>query len=139
MRPGDRVFIYHSGGNSAVVGLAAVRGEPRADPKNSKSAVVELEFTARLEPPTTLVEIKQSGKFADWALVRQGRLSPSARARGIAAGTSLDTEAPRPRGCGLRRPADLADDHGLPRIGLLHRLELAKAEIDGGFDIDPLP
>jgi len=78
MRPGDRVFIYHSGGNSAVVGLATVRGEPRPDPKNPKSAVVELEFTARLEPPTTLAEIKQSGKFDDWALVRQGRLSTMA-------------------------------------------------------------
>jgi predicted RNA-binding protein with PUA-like domain len=78
MRPGDRVFIYHSGGNSAVVGLATVRSEPRSDAKNAKSAVVELEFTARLEPPTTLAEIKQSGKFDDWALVRQGRLSTMA-------------------------------------------------------------
>jgi predicted RNA-binding protein with PUA-like domain len=78
MRPGDRVFIYHSGGNSAVVGLATVGGEPRPDSKNPKSAVVELEFTARLEPPTTLAEIKQSGKFDDWALVRQGRLSTMA-------------------------------------------------------------
>jgi predicted RNA-binding protein with PUA-like domain len=78
MRPGDRVFIYHSGGNSAVVGLATVRGEPAPDPKNPKSAVMELEFTARLEPPTTLAEIKQSGKFDDWALVRQGRLSTMA-------------------------------------------------------------
>lgn len=78
MRPGDRVFIYHSGGNSAVVGLAAVCSEPRTDPKNSKSAVVELEFTALLEPPTTLAEIKHSGKFDDWALVRQGRLSTMA-------------------------------------------------------------
>ena len=25
MRPGDRVFIYHSGGVSAIVGLATVR------------------------------------------------------------------------------------------------------------------
>jgi predicted RNA-binding protein with PUA-like domain len=78
MRPDDRVFIYHSGGNSAVVGLATVRGEPRPDPKNKKSAIVELEFTRRLEPPTTLAEIKQSGKFDDWALVRQGRLSTMA-------------------------------------------------------------
>jgi hypothetical protein len=30
---------------------------------------------SRLEPPTTLAEIKESGKFDDWALVRQGRLS----------------------------------------------------------------
>jgi len=75
MRPGDKVFIYHSGGNSAVVGLATVRSEPRPDPKNAKSAVVDLEFTSALEPPTTLAEIKESGKFADWALVKQGRLS----------------------------------------------------------------
>jgi len=89
MRPGDLVFIYHSGGNSAVVGLATVRSEPRPDPKNPKSAVVDLQFVARLEPPTTLAEIKQSGKFDDWALVRQGRLStmaaPEAFVRWIAA------------------------------------------------------
>lgn len=75
MRPGDRVFVYHSGGVSGVVGLAAVRSAPRDDPKNAKSAVVDLEFLGRLEPPTSLAEIKQSGKFNDWALVRQGRLS----------------------------------------------------------------
>jgi predicted RNA-binding protein with PUA-like domain len=79
MRPGDRVFVYHSGGpgegGSAVVGLAKVLSEGRPDPKNPKSAVVDLEFAGRLEPPTTLAEIKQSQKFDEWALVRQGRLS----------------------------------------------------------------
>jgi predicted RNA-binding protein with PUA-like domain len=75
MRPGDRVFIYHSGGVSSVVGMAVVRSEPREDPKNPKSAMVDLEFAGRLEPPVTLAEIKQSSKFDDWALVRQGRLS----------------------------------------------------------------
>ena len=78
MRPGDRVFVYHSGGVSGVVGLATVRSEPRDDPKNTKSAVVDLEYDRRLDPPTSLAEIKQSGKFADWALVRQGRLSTMA-------------------------------------------------------------
>jgi len=75
MRPGDRVFVYHSGGVSAIVGLATVRSEPREDPKNPKSAVVQLEYAGRVDPPTTLAEIKQSMKFDDWALVRQGRLS----------------------------------------------------------------
>ena len=75
MRPGDRVFIYHSGGASSVVGMASVKSEPRDDPKNPKSVVVDLEFAGRLEPPVTLAEIKQSKKFEDWALVRQGRLS----------------------------------------------------------------
>ncbi len=78
MRPGDCVFIYHSGGTSAVVGMAVVRSEPRDDPKNPKSAVVDLEFVERLEPPVTLAEIKQSKQFDDWALVRQGRLSTMA-------------------------------------------------------------
>ncbi len=75
MRPGDRVFIYHSGGVSGVVGLATVRSESRDDPKNPKSAVVDLEFAGRLEPPVSLAEIKQSKQFDNWALVRQGRLS----------------------------------------------------------------
>jgi predicted RNA-binding protein with PUA-like domain len=75
MRPDDRVLIYHSGGVSAIVGLAAVRSAPRDDPRNPKSAVIDLEFLAVLDPPTTLAEVKQSKLFSDWALVRQGRLS----------------------------------------------------------------
>jgi len=78
MRPGDRVFIYHSRGISSVVGIAEVQSEPRDDPRNPKSAMVEMGFGARLEPPVSLAEIKQSGKFDDWALVRQGRLSTMA-------------------------------------------------------------
>ena len=75
MQPGDRVFVYHSGGNAAVVGMAGVRSVPRPDPQHPKSAVVDLEFAGRLEPPTTLADIKASQRFDDWALVRQGRLS----------------------------------------------------------------
>ena len=78
MRPGDRVFLYHSGGVSGVVGLAVVRSEPRDDPKNPKSAVVDLEFSGRIDPPLSLKEIKESKLFEDWALVRQGRLSTMA-------------------------------------------------------------
>lgn len=78
MRAGDRAFVYHSGGVSGVVGMAVVRSDGRPDPKNPKSAVADLEFAGRLEPPTTLAEIKQSNKFEDWALVRQGRLSTMA-------------------------------------------------------------
>ena len=78
MRPGDRVFIYHSGGVSGIVGLATVRSEPRDDPKNPKSAVVDLAFAGRLDRPATLAEIKQSKEFDDWALVRPGRLSTMA-------------------------------------------------------------
>jgi len=75
MRPGDRVFIYHSMGDAAIVGMAQVASLPRADPKDAKLTVVDFEFLKRLDPPTTLREIKDSGLFADWSLVRQGRLS----------------------------------------------------------------
>ena len=85
MRPGDRVFIYHSGGISSIVGMAMVRSDPRDDPKNPKSAMVDFEFVQRLEPPVTLAEIKQSKQFDDWALVRQGRLSTMAAPEKFAA------------------------------------------------------
>jgi predicted RNA-binding protein with PUA-like domain len=78
MQPCDRVFVYHSGGVSGVVGMAVVKSAGRPDPKNPKSAVVDLEFVTRLDPPTSLAEIKQSKQFDDWALVRQGRLSTMA-------------------------------------------------------------
>ena len=75
---GDRIFVYQRGGVSGLVGLAMARPEPRDDPKNVKSAVVDLEFAGRLEPPTSLTEIKQSKLFDDWALARQGRRSTMA-------------------------------------------------------------
>ena len=75
MQPGDRVFIYHSGGVSSIVGVAQVLTGGRPDPKNPKSAIVDLQFLSILDTPVTLTEIKQSKKFDDWALVRQGRLS----------------------------------------------------------------
>jgi predicted RNA-binding protein with PUA-like domain len=79
MKPGDKVFLYHSNGGakqpSGVVGMAVVRSEPKPDPKNAKSAVVDLEFLFRLEPATTLKDVKESGMFEQWALVRQSRLS----------------------------------------------------------------
>jgi predicted RNA-binding protein with PUA-like domain len=78
MKPRDRVFIYHSTGQSAVVGLAEVTSEPRPDPKDDKSAVVDLKYVAHLDPPTSLAEIKASQQFNDWSLVRQSRLSTMA-------------------------------------------------------------
>jgi predicted RNA-binding protein with PUA-like domain len=78
MVPGDHVFLYHSGGESAIVGLMKVVLGGRPDPKNDKSAVADVEFVTRLSPSTTLAEIKQSKQFDDWSLVRQSRLSTMA-------------------------------------------------------------
>ncbi|MBM3726607.1 MAG: EVE domain-containing protein [Acidobacteria bacterium] len=78
MAPGDTVFIYHSMGAAAVVGLARVVSAPRDDPKNPKSAVVDLKYLGRVEPPVSLRDIKASGLFDQWSLVRQSRLSTMA-------------------------------------------------------------
>lgn len=75
MRKDDRVFIYHSMGNAAVVGLARATDAARPDPNDPKLTVVDLEFLTLIEPPVTLREIKESQLFDDWALVRQSRLS----------------------------------------------------------------
>ena len=75
MHTGDEVLIYHSQGEAAIVGLARVVSEPRTDPNDPKSWVVDMTFVRRLSRPITLHEIKESHLFDDWALVRQGRLS----------------------------------------------------------------
>lgn len=75
MKRGDRVFIYHSMGNAAIVGLAKAVANATEDAQNPKLAVVELQFLRFLDPPVTLREIKESHLFDDWALVRQSRLS----------------------------------------------------------------
>lgn len=77
MQPGDLIFIYHSQGESKIVGLAKVISEPRDDAKDPKSSVMDIEFIKKYDEAdqVTLQEIKESGKFDDWRLVRQGRLS----------------------------------------------------------------
>ena len=75
MKSGDRVFIYHSMSDAAIVGLADVTGGGRDDPGDPKLAVADFKFRGRIDPPVTLREIKESHLFDDWALVRQSRLS----------------------------------------------------------------
>jgi predicted RNA-binding protein with PUA-like domain len=78
MSPGDRVFIYHSGGEAAVVAMAEVVSPPRPDPNDARLTVVDLQYAGAVDPPVTLREIKSSGEFQEFALVRQARLSTMA-------------------------------------------------------------
>jgi len=75
MKPDDDILIYHSMGETAIVGLARVTSEPRPDPNDTKSWVVDVAFVRRFEQPITLQEIKATHKFDDWSLIRQSRLS----------------------------------------------------------------
>lgn len=76
MRPGDNVFIYHSQGEGAIVGLAEVIGNSRPDPKDEKSWLVDFKFVRKYnEPYVTIKAMKATGKFANFRLVTQSRLS----------------------------------------------------------------
>lgn len=76
MKPGDRVLIYHSQGEGAIRGLGEVIGNSRPDPKDPKSWLVDFKFIKKFkEPFVTLQKVKATGKFMDFRLVRQGRLS----------------------------------------------------------------
>lgn len=77
MKPGDRVFYYHTGKEKAVVGIARVAGAPRPDPKDrdGKLYVVDLVPEKPLARPVTLAEVKAVEDFADFPLVRLPRLS----------------------------------------------------------------
>jgi predicted RNA-binding protein with PUA-like domain len=77
MKPGDRVLIYHTGDERALVGLAEVTSAPYPDPKqrDPKLAVVDLKVAGRLPKPVPLAAIKAEPAFADLGLVRMGRLS----------------------------------------------------------------
>ena len=77
MKPGERCFIYHTGNEKQIVGIASVASAPYPDPDSSdeKLVVVDISFDKRLKKPVTLAQIKDDPMFADWLLVRQGRLS----------------------------------------------------------------
>ena len=77
MEPGDRVLVYHTGSEKAVVGTAEVVREAYPDPKtkDARRVVVDIELRGRLARPVTLAEIKAMAEFAESPLVRQGRLS----------------------------------------------------------------
>src|SRR2546425_1327440 len=77
MKAGDRAFIYHTGEEKQIVGIAQIVSDAYPDSKadNPKFAVVDLKPSERLKRPVTLAEIKARKEFADFELVRMGRLS----------------------------------------------------------------
>ncbi|MFQ3661073.1 MAG: EVE domain-containing protein [Chloroflexaceae bacterium] len=77
MQPGDQVLIYHTGDERRVVGLAEVISAPYPDPRHDDPAlvVVDVRPLQLLVRPVDLATIKADPFFAEFALVRQGRLS----------------------------------------------------------------
>ncbi len=77
MEKGDQVFIYHTGDEKAIVGIARVLKAAYPDPKRNdpKLVVVDLEPVRSIARAVTLAEVKGDKQFADFALTRIPRLS----------------------------------------------------------------
>lgn len=77
MHKGDKAFIYHSGDEKQIVGIATIISEPRPDPKanDEKVVVVDIQAAQKLKKPVPLSVIKSKKEFKDFPLVRIPRLS----------------------------------------------------------------
>ena len=77
MAKGDLAFIYHTGDEKSIVGIAEIVSSPYPDPKakDPRLVVVDLQPKEKLRKPVSLAEVKANKGFADFALVRIGRLS----------------------------------------------------------------
>ena len=77
MKRGDSAFIYHTGDEKQIVGIAVVARGPYPNPieTDPKLVVVDLRPQRQLKRPVTLTEIKRRREFDGFELVRMGRLS----------------------------------------------------------------
>jgi predicted RNA-binding protein with PUA-like domain len=72
MQPGDKLVIYHTGGERRAVGTATVAAIGDAEAKDPK---VRIRAGRAISNPRNLSEIKAASVFSNSPLVRQGRLS----------------------------------------------------------------
>jgi predicted RNA-binding protein with PUA-like domain len=77
MKPGDKVFFYHSGDVKAVVGVSEVVRAAYPDPTDptGKFVAVDLKANRPLKTAVTLTEIKADPALAQMVLVKSSRLS----------------------------------------------------------------
>ena len=77
MKIGDKAFFYHSVNEKRIVGIVEVVKEHYPDPTDASGrfGMVDVKAIAPVETPVSLARIKADPRFADFALVRQSRLS----------------------------------------------------------------
>ena len=77
IKKGEQIFIYHTGDEKAVVGVARALGGAYPDPEKDdpKMLVVDIEPVRALKRPVSLAEVKAHAKLKNFDLVRNSRLS----------------------------------------------------------------
>jgi predicted RNA-binding protein with PUA-like domain len=75
MKKGDLAFVYHTGEEKSVVGIAKVTNDNYPDPKDNEWVAVEIAPMNKLKNPVTLAQIKADKRFTNMVLVKASRLS----------------------------------------------------------------
>ena len=77
VKKGDKAFIYHTGKERRVTGIANVVSDPYPDPEtnNEKWVVFDITPNKAIQNPVTLKQIKEDDRFDEFHLVKFGRLS----------------------------------------------------------------
>ena len=77
MKPGDRLFFYHSNEGKEIVGIAEVVKAAYPDPTDvaGKAVTVDVKPVEPIKTPVTLAAIKAEPRLKEFGLVRQSRLS----------------------------------------------------------------
>lgn len=77
MKVGDLGFFYHSVNEKRIVGIVEVCAEchPDTTTDDARWECVDIKAVAPIPRPVTLAEIKAEPALAEFALVRQSRLS----------------------------------------------------------------
>ena len=75
IKKGDLAFIYHTGEEKSVVGIAKVTKENYPDPKDNEWVAIEIAPVNKLKNPVTLAQIKADKRFTNMVLVKASRLS----------------------------------------------------------------
>ena len=77
VRKGDRILLYHTGKEKAVVGELIALANASRDPNDDdpKAVVVKVKAVRKLPLPVSLRRIKDDPELTEWDLVRMPRLS----------------------------------------------------------------
>jgi predicted RNA-binding protein with PUA-like domain len=75
MKKGDVAFIYHTGGQKAIIGTSSVTKEAYPEPKDPEWVAVDLAPAKALKNPVSLAQIRQDKALQKMVLVRSARLS----------------------------------------------------------------
>lgn len=75
---GDKVLIYHTAPDKAIIGIAKVTSEAYPDPKAAERVVVDVASVKKLKRPLPLAELKADKTLSEMSFVKMPRVAVQA-------------------------------------------------------------